>query len=61
LETFLEISESLFSSTFALLMMSLALQKRRPFNADLKLAGKNQLKPIHKYMGTLQFCHIVVW
>jgi hypothetical protein len=51
LETFLEVSESLFSSTFAFLMMSLASQKSRPFNADFKLAGKNQLKPIQEYMG----------
>jgi hypothetical protein len=51
LETFLEVSENLFGSTFAFLMMSLASQKRRPFNADFKLAGKNQLKPIQEYMG----------
>ena len=50
-ETFLEVSESLFSSTFAFLMVSLASQKRRPFNADFKLAGKTQLKPIQEYMG----------
>jgi hypothetical protein len=60
LETFLEVSESLFSSTFAFLIMSLASQKHLPFKADFKLAGKNQLKQIQEYMGALQFCQIVV-
>jgi hypothetical protein len=35
LETFLDaVCESLFSSTVAFLIMSVALPKRRPFNAD---------------------------
>jgi len=35
-------------------MIPLALQKRRPFNAGFKLAGKNQLKPIQEYMWDAQ-------
>jgi hypothetical protein len=37
--------ESLFSSSVALLMLSAASQKRRPFNSDSSQGEKTQLKP----------------
>jgi hypothetical protein len=53
--------ESLFSSSVAFLIMSVASQKCPPLNADISRGkGKNHLDQARRGLGKLQFHHIVL-
>jgi hypothetical protein len=62
LETFLEVSESLFRIFVALLMMPLASQMRRPFITDFRLEGKKiSWTQVRRMWEKLHCCQIAFW